>query len=1004
MTNFSFYFTSLIVLCAFSTLAQNNPNSQQAKHETGVFSTTKADYISQKGYLYPKSVNNFQTIYGDSLQGFNETQIKTDLLNKGLSGEEFLGHIKHLKRQFIISKYQHAKNNSLIPSTQSVTKQTGLGNTINVAPCVNEGFESTPAGAYSSANAITGWTLSSRNADGTCASAATSWTPGSSEFSIVATPIIALSTIGTIPNSPFGGSVVAMLNDLTASYKETKLSQTFPVTSANAIFNYAFAGLWQDGGSGHGCCSQSQLNILVKNCSGAIISCLTPSLYPANWLCPSGGTTYSYTSTSFWTNWQTRSLDLSGYIGSCITIEVISSDCAYGGHAGTVLFDAYCSNSAGCFNCTGSGVTSTNFCPGSSQASIQAPPGNASYSWLVPPSYTAQISAAQASLSAITVTNPVPGDIFTVTVSSSTGCSSVITYTLAYSQVSVGLISTAPACPLSSNGTATVYGSGSGTGYNYTWLSSTNSVVSTASVATNLSAGIYTIQLIGPAGCGSAAATASVGNVQPTINVISNSLICEGANTGVVQLSYDPGYVSTSLKTLSVTNNGMGAPPFNYTSALASSSFTVNNLYGPGTYNATFMDGNCSVSTVFTINTFMTSQLYSLSPQTSTVCHGQNLYAGVSITSSLASQFTYSWSPVTFLFNNNGTFQQTLITPTAAPGNINTVIYTVAVTSNSLNCTTSKTMAITVANPQPPSINPLPQLCTNSSPFQITSHPTGGIYNGNPAVSSSGLINPSLFSPGNTTFYYIYSLAGCTSTASGSFSLSPPLSVNISGNTSLCEGQSTTLLANGASLYTWFNSSTGPLLTVTPNTSTSYFVIGKNVSGTCSDTSSIFVDVFPLPVIHYSGDTILCLGESSVLSLSGADSYSWNTGSTNATLAIAPTINTTYTVQGTNSQGSCSSSKVIFVEVLDCTGISTQNPSEGTSVSIYPNPTKGILYIETEHEMTLSLHDGIGKSILDKKLLKGKEMLDMSSFAGGVYFLTFKSESNTQVVKVVKVD
>lgn len=448
----------------------------------------------------------------------------------------------------------------------------------------------------------------------------------------------------------------------------------------------------------------------------------------------------------------------------------------------------------------------------------------------------------------------------------------------------------------------------------------------------------------------------------------------------------------------------MGAPPFSYTSALASNSFTVNNLYGPGTYNAIFMDGNCSVSTVFTINTFMTSHLYSLSPQTSTVCQGQNLYGGVSITSSLASQFTYSWAPSTFLFLNNTTFQQTLINPTTTPGNITTVVYTVAVTSNSLNCTTSKTMAITVANPQTPVISPVPQLCTNSAPFQIVANPNGGVYGGNAVVTLGGLIMPLPAYLGNNTFSYTHSLAGCTSTATGSFTLSPPLSVNISGNSSLCQGQSTTLLANGASLYTWFNSSTGPLVTVTPNTSTSYFVIGKNVSGTCSDTSSILVNVFPVPVIQCSGDTIICVGESSVLSLSGADFYSWNTGSTNATLAVAPTINTTYTIQGTNSLGSCSSNKVIFMQVLDCTGISTQNPSEGIGVSIYPNPTKGILYIETEHEMTLSLHDGIGKSIVEKKLLKGKEILDMSNFAGGVYFLTFKGKSDIEVVKVVKVD
>ncbi len=47
-------------------------------------------------------------------------------------------------------------------------------------------------------------------------------------------------------------------------------------------------------------------------------------------------------STGSWSGWKVASLDLTPYIGTCVTIQLTASGCAYGGHCGYAYFDATC--------------------------------------------------------------------------------------------------------------------------------------------------------------------------------------------------------------------------------------------------------------------------------------------------------------------------------------------------------------------------------------------------------------------------------------------------------------------------------------------------------------------------------------------------------------------------------------------------------------------------------------------------------------------------------------
>src|SRR5688572_21950792 len=106
-------------------------------------------------------------------------------------------------------------------------------------PCINGGLELTSPGTYTTANAVSGWTISSQTV--TSCNTSTVWTPGSNEFAILSTPISTFGTIGMIPNSPLGGTNIAMLNNTTPNGSSTKLSQKFKITYSCSKFIFAYA-------------------------------------------------------------------------------------------------------------------------------------------------------------------------------------------------------------------------------------------------------------------------------------------------------------------------------------------------------------------------------------------------------------------------------------------------------------------------------------------------------------------------------------------------------------------------------------------------------------------------------------------------------------------------------------------------------------------------------------------------------------------------------------------
>lgn len=159
-------------------------------------------------------------------------------------------------------------------------------------------------------------------------------------------------------------------------------------------------------------------------------------------------------------------------------------------------------------------------------------------------------------------------------------------------------------------------------------------------------------------------------------------------------------------------------------------------------------------------------------------------------------------------------------------------------------------------------------------------------------------------SPTTTTNYTV---TASTSTAQCKYPFVVTVSVNpvpsttvTASSNSVCSGNTVTLTASGATTYSWSNSSTTTVISVSPTTTTTYTAIGYN--GICADTKTISINVTPTPTVFISSTNYtLCSGNTASLLASGAATYSWVNGPTTASFAATPTAATVYSVIGTTS-------------------------------------------------------------------------------------------------------
>lgn len=148
---------------------------------------------------------------------------------------------------------------------------------------------------------------------------------------------------------------------------------------------------------------------------------------------------------------------------------------------------------------------------------------------------------------------------------------------------------------------------------------------------------------------------------------------------------------------------------------------------------------------------------------------------------------------------------------------------------------------------------------SSSNAFSFCASATGSSYSWSPfgfmnwgqctGVISMGSTVPSSFTM-TVTVTDMEGCVGLNGTASFTVtSVNPPTVTVTPSITTICQGQSTTLTASGASTYVWspaigLSSTTGATVTASPSTTTTYTVTGTDVNG-CTATSNVTVTVDP---------------------------------------------------------------------------------------------------------------------------------------------------------------
>lgn len=283
---------------------------------------------------------------------------------------------------------------------------------------------------------------------------------------------------------------------------------------------------------------------------------------------------------------------------------------------------------------------------------------------------------------------------------------------------------------------------------------------------------------------------------------------------------------------------------------------------------------------------------------------------------------------------------------------------------------------------------------------------------GTPSTTHSW--NPGGFSGSTQTLVattsQVYTITSSTGTNCGtttflSFTVNPLPVINTNSSVSVCDGQTLTLSAIGASTYTWLP---GPLnssnVIVTPTASVVYTVSGNDLHG-CKSQETVAVSVLPLPTVSLSvAPTKICKGEKASLTVGGAFSYTVLNTAASLTInptQVSPTITTNYTVTGTAANG-CSGTSVKTVTVNTCAGL--KNIAEDPAVlNVYPNPTTGEFNIVGARAERVDIINNAGQLIKQVQLnAKNDYKVLISDLSPGIYFVIPEDQHFKQKVIVTK--
>jgi len=268
----------------------------------------------------------------------------------------------------------------------------------------------------------------------------------------------------------------------------------------------------------------------------------------------------------------------------------------------------------------------------------------------------------------------------------------------------------------------------------------------------------------------------------------------------------------------------------------------------------------------------------------------------------------------------------------------NTTDYSLTVTEGQCSQTVSKTVVVKPA----PNVSAGSDITVCEDGMAILNATGADSYSWSNGQSGSSIeITPS----SDLILTVTGTVDGCSSSDDVAVGIQSKITANAGADQIICNGSNAMLFASGGQSYSWSDGSIGEIITVSPETTTTYEVTA--IDGVCTATDEVEVFVKEPFLLNSTPDTTICSGATINLKLEAPSgtSFNWSSGETTKEINVNPTTLSTYSVTATD--GICAVSKDILVDIDDINLSLSANTSAvciGDDISINTTSNGTILW------------------------------------------------------------
>jgi hypothetical protein len=138
--------------------------------------------------------------------------------------------------------------------------------------------------------------------------------------------------VGAALNRVYNGNFAVRVNNANNNYSVSAVRQTV-VNYTDSQINFEWAAVLEES---HNAYDSDNFTLTLKNDTKGT------TLYSAQFNSATNGPIFTKTGNWYWTKWQVQTLNIAAAdIGDTFTLELLASDCPYGGHAGYVYLDGF---------------------------------------------------------------------------------------------------------------------------------------------------------------------------------------------------------------------------------------------------------------------------------------------------------------------------------------------------------------------------------------------------------------------------------------------------------------------------------------------------------------------------------------------------------------------------------------------------------------------------------------------------------------------------------------